>query len=159
MRGERRAALRRRVRGLIRRGTSGPEVVGTVLAGAALAVFPVLGITSLMCAYVAHRLRLNHLLIQAVNYLALPLQLALFVPFVALGERLLGREGTMPTSLGRMLEMLSERPSRLFGMFLEATGIAVGAWCLTVLPLLGVILWRLARNRPSFPAEIPTQHP
>ena len=141
--------LRHHVRGMIRHGTSRKEVVLTVLVGTGIAVFPVLGVTALICAGVAHRFRLNHILIQAVNYLALPLQLLLFIPFVRLGESVFGHEGMTPDSLGPLFETLAERPLQVFVLFLKASWVAIGAWALTVLPLLFFLLWVLARRPPQ----------
>jgi uncharacterized protein (DUF2062 family) len=129
----------RPVNRMMRRGTSNAEVAFTVLAGACLAVFPLIGITSVFCAYTAHRFRLNHLLIQAVNVVAFPLQLALLIPFIRLGETVFRAKERMPYSLGQMLEMLAAEPHQVLGTFLNATLYAVGAWCLTVLPILAVL--------------------
>lgn len=58
--------------------------------GLVIGATPILGITSLICAVVAAGLRLNQPAIQVANYLAYPLQIALFVPFFEAGARLFG---------------------------------------------------------------------
>ena len=57
----------------------------TLCVGAALGVMPLLWGTSLLCILLAHFFRLNHGVLQSVNYLLYPLQLALLVPFFKLG--------------------------------------------------------------------------
>lgn len=51
---------------------------------------PILGITSLICAVVAAVFKLNQPAIQVANYVAYPLQIALFVPFFQAGARVFG---------------------------------------------------------------------
>jgi uncharacterized protein (DUF2062 family) len=131
---------------MMRRSTSPVEVLFTVMTGLFLGVFPVIGITSVFCAYAAHRFRMNHLLIQAANYLAFPLQLALLIPFIRLGEAVFRAKESMPYTLGQMLEMLGAEPLQVLGRFLNATLYAVGAWTLTVFPVMVfLIFWRRRR--------------
>lgn len=148
-----RATLHARIRGFAVRGLSKREVLLTVLTGVFVAVFPVLGVTALFCAAIAQRFRLNHLLIQAVNAAALPLQLALFVPFVRLGEKAFGLGGSLPTSVGGMVSILAERPLEIFGLFFEATLAALAGWMLTGLPLLALALAALSRPAPELPEK------
>lgn len=72
----------------LRQGITPDRIALTLALGAVLSVFPVLGSTTLLCASAAQWLRLNHALIQLVNWLCYPLQLALLIPFYRAGERL-----------------------------------------------------------------------
>lgn len=142
----RNAAIRRRFMTLVRRGTTGRELVVTILAGVFLAVFPVYGITAIFCAWVAYRYHLNQLIIQVVNFLALPLQLLLFVPFVRLGEWIFRSEGMEPHSLAQLKETLAAHPLNVFRYFVDVFGVAIVGWALTVLPLLLLLLgWSRSR--------------
>jgi uncharacterized protein (DUF2062 family) len=69
-----------------RQGLSTDDVALTLAVGLCLSVPPVLGTTTLLCTLAAVVLRLNQPLIQTVNVLAYPLQLALLVPFLRAGE-------------------------------------------------------------------------
>ena len=60
--------------------------------GATLGVFPVLGITTLLCTVAAFVFRLNLPAIQIVNYLVYPVQLALLTPFYSIGSWLFNKE-------------------------------------------------------------------
>jgi uncharacterized protein (DUF2062 family) len=79
---------RRLILAQLHQGVTPERVALTLVLGAALAVFPILGATTLLCAGAALCLRLNQPAIQLVNYFCYPLQLALLVPFYRLGERL-----------------------------------------------------------------------
>lgn len=66
-------------------GISPQRLAVTLALGFAVGCIPVIGIPTVLCAGLALALRLNLPAIQAANYAAMPLQLALIVPFVRLG--------------------------------------------------------------------------
>src|SRR5580693_10789122 len=69
----------------LRQGISPRRLALTLALGFAIGCIPVVGIPTLVCAALALALRLNLPAIQAANYLVMPLQLLLIVPFVRLG--------------------------------------------------------------------------
>jgi uncharacterized protein (DUF2062 family) len=75
---------------LLRQGITPEKIALSLAFGLGIGVFPVLGVSTVLCTVVAVVLRLNLPAIQLVNYLASPLQLALIIPFVRVGEHLLG---------------------------------------------------------------------
>ena len=75
----------------IRLGTTHHKLAQTVGFGMVLGIIPVLGVTTALCALFALRLKLNQVIIQAINYVAYPFQLLLFIPFYRLGELLFNR--------------------------------------------------------------------
>jgi len=62
--------------------------------GVVFGTCPILGITTPLCLLVAFIFRLNHIVIQTVNYLVYPLQLAMVIPFIAFGERIYSQSAT-----------------------------------------------------------------
>jgi uncharacterized protein (DUF2062 family) len=87
---------------LLRQGVTPEKLALSVALGAIVAVVPVLGVSTVVCAVLAFRLRLNMPAIQLVNYLLTPVQLLLIIPFLRLGERLAGAprfEVTLESSL------------------------------------------------------------
>lgn len=89
-----RDVLRRRVVApllqLLRQGVTPEKLALSVALGASVAVIPILGVSTVTCALLALRLRLNMAAIQLVNYLLTPVQLLLIIPFLRFGERLAG---------------------------------------------------------------------
>ena len=55
-------------------------------SGFAIGCIPLLGVTTVICAGLAMGLRLNMPAMQAANWLAMPLQLILLIPFLRLGQ-------------------------------------------------------------------------
>lgn len=101
--------MARPIRDLFLQGTS-PEKIALCLAwGLTLAVFPVVGATTLLCIAAAAILRLNLPAIQAVNYLASPLQFAMLLPLIRAGEWLFGAP-PLPLSAGAILGMVRDEP-------------------------------------------------
>ena len=70
----------------LRQGITPEKIALTAALGAVIAVFPILGSTTLLCGLVAWGLRLNQPIMQLVNYLCYPLQFALLLPFYRAGE-------------------------------------------------------------------------
>ena len=71
-------------------GITPEQIALTIAAGSACALFPVFGVTSILCFLVALALRLNQPIIQVLNQVLLPLHIATFLLCVRLGERLFG---------------------------------------------------------------------
>jgi hypothetical protein len=120
------------LRSLTGQGMTADTLALCVALGLVLGIFPVLGCPTLFCAIAALTLRLNLPAIQAVNYLVYPLQLALLVPFVRLGD-------------------LWFRPTEMQGFFGMLTALlhAVAAWFCVCVPLglllYWILLWTLRR--------------
>ena len=134
--------------GLLTQGITPEKIAMSVVFGAALGIFPVLGSTTVLCALAAVIFRLNLPAIQIVNYFVYPLQLALVIPFMKMGARVF-RGAAVGLSLTQMLEMFrADRLHALKVLWVVAVQ-AVGAWSL-VAPPLGVVaylilVWALRR--------------
>ena len=130
--------LRRRlVRPVLEQLTQGlsPESIALTFAvGLAIAVIPVVGTTTVLCTTAAIALRLNQPLIQAINYLSFPLQLAFIVPYLRLGRLLFGGPG-LRMSGEELATFVTTRPVEAAEALWRVTLQALGAWLLTA-PLI-----------------------
>src|ERR1041384_3885230 len=75
---------------LLRQGVTPEKLALSLAFGLGIGICPVLGVSTVLCTVIAIALRLNLPAIQLVNYLASPLQIVLIIPFVRVGETLLG---------------------------------------------------------------------
>jgi uncharacterized protein (DUF2062 family) len=66
-------------------GISPQRLALTLALGFAIGCFPVIGIPTALCTVVAIALGLNMPAMQVANYVAMPIQLTLILPFVRLG--------------------------------------------------------------------------
>jgi uncharacterized protein (DUF2062 family) len=115
----------------------------TLALGFAVGCIPVIGIPTVLCAGLALALRLNLPAIQAANYAAMPLQLALIVPFVRLGGWLV----STPAHPARSFVPLALERFSAVNLATRATGMAgeaLLAWLLAAIP--AVLLMTLALN-------------
>jgi hypothetical protein len=103
-----------------------PDATALILAvGLVLGIFPIYGLPTILCVLASLILRLNFPALQLVNQLAMPLQLAMMVPFVRLGARI--------------VEIPASTRSVAWGWGASAIH-AVAGWACLSLPL-GVLLY------------------
>ena len=133
---------------LLKTGLSPRGLAWSVAGGLALGVFPMLGTTTLLCVGAALAFRLNQPAMQVVNYLAYPLQLALLIPFIRLGERLFG-VAAMPLSLSAILGALKVDTLGTITLFWTRIWHACVVWALLALPAMALLALVL---RPIFAA-------
>ncbi len=129
--------LRRRlvepVRALLVQGLTPEKVALTLALGLCIAVFPVVGATTVLSVLAAIVFRLNMPLIQTVNVFSAPLQIAFIVPFIRMGEALSGRP-PLRMPLGRIVSAVTAQPLAALSTLWETTVWAVVAWCLAAPP-------------------------
>lgn len=137
--------LRRRVGepvlAVLRMGVTPEKIAWSIALGLALGVFPIFGATTLLCTAAALSLRLNIVVIQLVNYLAYPLHLALLIPFLRFGERLL-RLKAIPITLAALKQQLAADPWGAVAVFARVELRAIVGW-LPVAPVVVVVLYLL----------------
>ncbi len=136
--------LRRRlVRPVVEQLTQGlsPDSIAlTIAIGLAIAVIPVVGTTTILCTTTAIALRLNQPLIQAINYLSFPLQLAFILPYLKLGRLLFGGP-VVRMSAEELAAFVTSRPGEAFEVLWRVTLHAVGAWALTAPLIAGTVFF------------------
>lgn len=143
------ASMKQSAADWLRQGTSPRRLALTLALGFAIGCFPVVGIPTALCALLALALRLNLPAIQAANYLVMPLQLVLIVPFVRLGGWLLASGPKQATSAGGLLH--ASPISVLLGLG-GLAGHAMLAWLVLAVPavaLMTLTLTLLLRRVPA----------
>jgi hypothetical protein len=129
----------------LKQGITPQKIALTLALGGVLGIFPILGATTLLCAIAGVWLRLNQPIIQLVNYLVYPLQIALLIPFYRAGERLFGAEPVPIVDVAGLIARFGAGPWQfildygLVGLY----GIAV--WCLAAPPLAALAYALLKR--------------
>lgn len=128
----------------LRQGATPEAVSAAVVVAFALAIVPVIGVTTLLCLLAGRIFRLNHIVMQVVNHVSYPLQLILLVPFVRLGETLTGADpiALSPTAL---IDEFNRSFGGFVAQFWKAYLHGLLGWALTV-PLLCWLLHLLFRR-------------
>ena len=125
-------------------GLSPDTIALTIGVGLAIAVIPIIGVTTILSILAAWAFRLNHPVIQAINWTSAPLQLLLLFPFIRLGEKLFGRP-RLAFSLEELVAMGKADPVGTVERLGTTAAHAVVAWALFV-PI--VILGAYYATRP-----------
>lgn len=138
------AIVRRRVvdpiLGLLRQGLSPRDLALCLALGAGVGMFPVLGVSTPALTLIALWQRLNLAAIQLVSWLVGPVQLALIIPFMRLGEWALGSE-PQPMTIEAGLEILSQGVLYAIVTMWDAIVHASVGWIL-IGPLAIFVLYR-----------------
>jgi len=143
---------KRNTAGWLRQGVSPRRLALTLALGFAIGCIPVVGAPTAVCALLAVGLRLNLPAIQAANYAAMPLQVALIVPFVRLGGWLMTRMPHMALAFRRLAPMQVHFFPKMFQWALQG----LVAWTVIAAPtviLLTLALIPLLRRIPALSAE------
>jgi uncharacterized protein (DUF2062 family) len=111
--------------------------------GVGLGIFPVLGLTTLLCTLAALALRLNLPAIQAVNLVVYPLQIILLAPFYSAGSWLFGKQGWHMIS-ANMIELLQNDFWGSIANLWDLTLYAILTWFI-VSPFLVLLLYSVLK--------------
>ena len=134
---------RERVVGLLvaqlRQGITPQKLALTITLGVCVSAFPIVGTTSLMCFVIGIWLGLNQPVIQLVNWLASPLQMGLFAPFVRLGEHLM-RAPRVSFSIPELWQKFHASPVAFFREFGLTGWHGIVGWGVVV-PGAGLLLY------------------
>jgi uncharacterized protein (DUF2062 family) len=146
-------AMQQKVEAWMRTGISPQRLALTIALGFAIGCIPVVGIPTALCMVVALSLRLNVPAIQAANYAAMPLQIALIFPFVRFGGWMFASTAQPSPS---MRLMLHESPMKLIWASGNMAGEALAAWLVIAVPMVAMmtlVLTVLLRRVPALAAE------
>jgi uncharacterized protein (DUF2062 family) len=128
---------------LLRQGITPEKIALSVALGAALGVFPAIGLSTTLCAIAALALRLNLPAIQIANYFVYPAQIALLLPFFRLGEKLF-RAPHLPVSVEQIHTMIRADVWAAIVLLWTTTWHAIAVWCLIAPVFVAVVYTILA---------------
>jgi uncharacterized protein (DUF2062 family) len=142
-----RAFLRRRliepILDLLRQGVTPEKIALSLAFGLGVGIFPVLGVSTILCTLIAIVLKLNLPAIQLVNYLASPLQIVLIIPFVRVGEHLLGL-APQPLSITEGFRLMAVGVVHAVTVLWDAIVHAAVGW-IFIGPVVIFVLYRVFR--------------
>jgi uncharacterized protein (DUF2062 family) len=94
-------------------GITPHKIALTIAVGSAVALFPILGTTTLLCFLIGLVLKLNQPIIQLINQAFWPVHVPAIFACVRLGERIMGARHSS-FAIRHMKEMLWHEPARFF---------------------------------------------
>ena len=130
------------LRAQLTQGVTPDKLALTLAVGTACSVLPFLGFTTLLNLGAGLWLRLNHPILQVLNQLLGPVQLALILAYVRTGE-IIWRAPHLPISLGQLTDAFRADPWKFLQRF-AWTGVHAGtAWLLSVPVIVAAIYFPL----------------
>lgn len=138
---------------LFRQGITAEKIALTIALGAVISLCPLPVLPTFACVLMAIFLRLNLGLIQMVNWMLLPAQWLLMLPFIRLGEYMF-RADAVALSAREAIRLLRQNPLESLPHFARSFLHGIGAWAvISPLLLAGLyftslpLLRRLGRRR------------
>ena len=128
------------LKNILSQGISPKKLALSITLGIFIGIAPIIWGSTALCAAIAFKFRLNQPGIQAANYVAYPIQLALIVPFYRMGARIF--PGGPPVSVDIFLQGMRTDWIGNIALLLAATLKAVAVWLLVAAPL-SVLLYFL----------------
>jgi uncharacterized protein (DUF2062 family) len=111
-------------------GVSPEKIALTLALGSALALFPILGTTTLLCVAAGIVLSLNQPILQAINVLCGLIWIPLLVAFVRLGDALT-RNPSSGVDIRQMASLFKRHPRDFFQRFGITALHGILGWCAT----------------------------
>ena len=127
------------IQAMLKEGMSLKKITLCITLGITLGIFPVLGMTTLLCTLAALAFRLNLPAIQLVNYMVYPVQIALLVPFYSAGSWLFDQQG-LRISGENLLAMIQNDFWGSMTSLWNLTLYAIITWTV-ICPILLVVLY------------------
>lgn len=150
-------SMKQKAAGWLRQGISPRRLALTLALGFAIGCIPLVGLPTALCVVLALALRLNLPAIQAANYMVMPLQVTLIVPFVRLGGWLLSSGPSYGSRQGATAgALLHTSPIAVVPQLGGWAGQAMLAWFVLAVPavaLMTLTLTKLLRRVPAL-AEV-----
>ncbi len=142
--------------GWLKTGIDPRQLAFTLALGFAIGCIPLLGVTTAICALLALILRLNMPAIQAANWVAMPLQVLLLLPFFRLGQWLFPGQ-TVALTRADLLSRMTTAPLPMLQQMGGLYEHALLAWLITAGPgllLLTVLLTPLMHRFSRFVSPV-----
>lgn len=131
------------IKAQLTQGVSPDQIAATLAVGTACSVFPVFGVTSFVNLGVGMSLRMNQPILQTLNQLLGPVQVALILVYVRIGERI-WRSSEHQLTIAQMMREFHERSLWEFMQQFSWAGVhALTAWVVTSPVLVGALFFTL----------------
>lgn len=130
------------IRKTIKGGASTEKISVALTVGFILGLIPVYGVTTILITVVALTLRLNFISMQIAHFLVHPIQIALIVPFLKLGDYLFIKDGYSFTVQQYLMHFKEDFWSAL-NNFWMVNLYAIAIWFVLSLPLFFILYFGL----------------
>ncbi len=131
------------LRSSLSQGTAPEKISLTITLGILFGIIPVIGVTTIILALVAFRLKLNMVIIQLTNYAVYPLQILLLIPFYKAGH-LVFQGPTLAIGFQKLYHAFLATPMLTLLRFWQLTLQGTLVWLALSIPA-GFLLYHVIR--------------
>lgn len=124
-------------------GLTPEKIALTIAIGSSIAMFPILGTTTIICLIIGVFMKLNQPIIQAVNYACTPIHLPFIFYSFKWGEALFGVQHSR-LEMRVMRRLLAENPLQFVRDYGTTAFHAIVVWAILV-PFWGVAIYYVVR--------------
>ena len=125
----------------LKQGITAKDLALASAVSLAIAVNPFIGTTTILCLLAGKIFRLNHVVMQVINYFSYPLQIALIIPWIRLGEKITGSEAQV-IEISQMQAEFSQSFGNFVSKFCQMGLHAFLGW-LIVIPWFTFLLYKI----------------
>ncbi len=125
----------------LKQGITAKELALACAVSLAISVNPFIGTTTLLCLLAGKVFRLNHVVMQIINYFSYPLQIVLIIPWIRLGEKLTGAEAQV-IEIAQMQAEFSQSFVGFVTKFFQMGAYAFLGW-LVVIPAATWLVYQI----------------
>lgn len=130
--------------GALRQGWSPRSVGWSVAWGCTIGIFAIYGVTTITLGAIGYIWKLNHTIMQIMNYAIAPVKVLLIIPYIRLGESLFQVQTPFSLSLGEFTSRFQAAPMETLSEFAMTFVHAICGWAVTF-PFLITGLYILTR--------------
>ena len=125
-------------RTILKEGVPIEKLISSISVGTVSGLFPLIGLTSVVCFFLTIARKQNAVIAQTINWLLTPVQLLLIIPFMRLGATLLMRE-PIKITLKEIINAFSEGVLHGFATVGILHVYAILSWAIIAIPLLIIV--------------------
>lgn len=125
--------------GFLKQGMTPNKLALSVSLGFVFGLFPVVGITTILCLIIALVFKLNVAAIQLINYFVYPLQLLFIIPLINLGSNWLDIN-PIPYSISELVDLVKNDFFLALKQLWLAHLMGIFAWLIIIVPI-GMIIY------------------
>jgi uncharacterized protein (DUF2062 family) len=119
----------------LKQGTSPEKLSWSISLGVTLGIFPIMGSTTIVCLIFGHLLKLNQPILHLFKTFTYPLQLALILIYIRLGQMLNGVP-LIKFSIPQLLTRFRDDPAQFASDFGLAALHGIEAWTISAIFLI-----------------------
>lgn len=119
---------------VVKEGISAEKLSVSLALGLTVGLIPLYGVTTLIVGFIAFSLRLNFIAMQVAHYIVHPIQIALLIPFLKLGDTVV-KDSEVTFTVHQYIELFKADFWGTLREFWLINLSAIGIWFILSIPL------------------------